>query len=491
MLRKISILSLIAAFLMVSSCGKKDDDPFFWLLLGGDEATDTVTAPDQGETDVGETDGSDVTGEESTEVTVTVNDVTEVVDESKPFDMNTTKTVEVDLTVEDQNGPLSPVVIRITDTSGTTEDLLFQVVTDANGSGTGEFTIPSNLETVTIEITVGDTVLYTDTVDISNITGIIRVVTAEKKVETSGITDSDGDNVPDDNDEFPSDSTRSARILDFEDGQGTMAFEDQYPGKGDADFNDYVLAVESSRDMNAEGHVVSINARYQHIAKGAAFNHAFFLTVPGELPATVTVKRYDEDGNLKSEETYGSTSNIPVLPDSSTTIQQQNVTNEESFTPGHYSLVSIVFDMPADPSVIGAAPFDPYIYISRNKKEIHFPGKVFKNGVDQYLKSDGFPWAIVVPRAWNWPMERNHIDDRGANDGCYPDFDEWYDSHGTEYKDWYQNYDVNCVYPYIESSSGLMGFLKGGLGDNAVIIVTVLIGAAGLMTILLLRKKPA
>lgn len=493
MLKRISILSMIAAFLMAASCGKNEDNPFFWLLLKGDKQTDEAATPGTDSGEAGQAaEETDVSGEDTAQdVTVTINDVTEVINESQPFDMNTTRVVEVELTVEDQSGPLSPAVIRVVDSSGATEDLLFQVVTDANGNGTGEFTIPTSLETVTIQIAVGDNVLYTDVVDVSNLSGIIRVITATETVDTNGIVDSDGDNVPDSQDEFPSDASRSARILDFEDGQGTIAFEDQYPGKGDADFNDYVVSVESSRDLNADGDVVAINARYQHVAKGAAFNHSFFLTVPGNLPATVTVQRYDDEGELKSEETYGSTSNIPVLPDSNTTIEHQNVSNEESFEPGHYAQVSIVFDMPADPSTIGSAPFDPYIYVSKTKKEVHFPGKVFKNGKDEYLKSDGFPWAILVPRAWNWPLEKNHIDDRGENNGCYPDFDDWYESHGTDYRDWYMNYDVNCVYPYIESSSGLMGFLKGGLGGNAVIIVTLLIGAAGLATILVFKKRQA
>ncbi len=495
MFNKISVFLALTAILTVLSCGKSSDNPLAMLLLGGSGGDGELVTPETGVSEGTDTAaGSDAATDEGTTegVTVAVNDVEQVIDESQPFDLSTTKSVNVDLTVNDQNGPLSPALVRITDTSGGSEEVLFQAATGETGKTTGEFTIPDVLDSVKLEIIVGDTVLYSSVVNVSNLAGIIRVVTSNSAVDTSSITDSDEDSVPDTKDEFPSDPTRSARILDFEDGQGTMAFEDQYPGKGDADFNDYVVSVKSSHDVNAQGKVAAINARYQHVAKGAAFNHLFYLNVPGNLSATVTVKVYDPDGVLKDENSYTSTANIPVLPDSSTTIAGQNVTNDDSFVPGYYADVSIVFASPADVSVIGSAPYDPYIYVQKNKKEVHFPGKVFKHGKDLYLNSgDGFPWAIMVPRQWNWPMESRHIDDRGSSNGCYPDFDNWYESHGTQYRDWYANYDANCVYPYIESSSGLLAFLKGSPGNEAVIILTVLIGAVGLGTILLMKKKRA
>ncbi len=542
-------LALLVALFVVTtaSCGKKDDNALWWLLLGGDDNTESTVAPDSADAPASEETTSSDT--ESTETTETSGKITEdqvtvdvqdqpVESSDEPFDMSMTKDIDVNLTVEDQNGPASSVLITIVDDEG---NILFQTVTDLNGIANGDITIPSALENVTIRITVGDDVVYENVIDVSNVAVINRTITIDTVVDTTVSDDNDGDTIRNDSDAYPDDASKATVIKAFPSGSAIVAFEDLYPGKGDADFNDYVVSVSNERDLNADGDVVEIRGTYRHIAKGAGFNHELYLTVPGNLPATVTVRHYSADGVLKSDDVKyksegkhesdddhksegkkksdddhdehdsdhhehgsdhgdhdsdgatGVTSAIQILPDSSTTIEQKNVTNDEYFKPGDYAEVTITFDSPADPQVIGSAPYDLFLYVLNKKKEIHFPGKYFKdNGKDLYINAgDGFPWAILIPQPFNWPLEKNHIDDRGSNYGCYPYFDEWYESNGTEFTDWYETYDANCVYPYIESSSSLTGFLNMGIVSTTVAIATALLGIVGLGTILVLKKKKA
>jgi hypothetical protein len=54
--------------------------------------------------------------------------------------------------------------------------------------------------------------------------------------------DSDGDGVSDQFDDYPDDPLRAFNnFYPSEDGFGTLAFEDLWPGKGDFDFNDMVI----------------------------------------------------------------------------------------------------------------------------------------------------------------------------------------------------------------------------------------------------------
>jgi hypothetical protein len=73
--------------------------------------------------------------------------------------------------------------------------------------------------------------------------------------------DADGDGVPNATDEFPCDGTRaSVSFFPTETSSALLAFEDQWPGATDLDFNDVALRVNFRIERNAAGNAVRVLA---------------------------------------------------------------------------------------------------------------------------------------------------------------------------------------------------------------------------------------
>ena len=89
---------------------------------------------------------------------------------------------------------------------------------------------------------------------------------------------------------------------------------------------------------------------------------------------------------------------------------------------------------------MGTAPYDLYAYVHNTKEELHFPGKYFINNKDKYLDSKGFPWAIIVPGGFQWPLSGENM-----NSG-YPKFNSWSNSFGAYDSDWYKYFNGSKVY---------------------------------------------
>ena len=92
------------------------------------------------------------------------------------------------------------------------------------------------------------------------------------------------------------------------------------------------------------------------------------------------------------------------------------------------------------------APNNPYIYYTNSANiEVHLPGTSHSSGLStldeyasheegetqDYLTSDGFPWATDVQSLWDYPKERSGLD------RAYPGITTWASSSGSLEQTWY------------------------------------------------------
>ncbi|MDX1960489.1 MAG: LruC domain-containing protein, partial [Leptospiraceae bacterium] len=221
-----------------------------------------------------------------------------------------------------------------------------------------------------------------------------------------------------------------------------VAFEDLYPQQGDADFNDYVVRVQNEEDLNSSGKIKRIRGTYEHIAKGAGYNHTLNLKLPEGVTGTYSLKRYNANGTIDIETSGAITSSIELLPDSNTTLSGWNSKATDTFVNGKKVAIELIFDSPMDRTTLGNAPYDLYLKVISTNKEIHFAG-LYKdsNGDEIYLDSNGFPWAIAIPGTWKHPYERTDIRT------SYSLFRPWYESRGNLHGNWYQTPNTQFVFP--------------------------------------------
>jgi LruC domain-containing protein len=196
--------------------------------------------------------------------------------------------------------------------------------------------------------------------------------------------------------------------------------------------------------LDARGEVVRVRGYYQHVAKGAGYNHILRLNLPGVTNANYSLKRLTADDTFE----FQANTNIPqfsgleILPKSNTTISASNTASGQAFVLGKKAELEVILSQPIAKTTLGAVPYDLYIYVLDTKQEIHFAGKYTKtDGTDQYLDAKGFPWAVMIPGNWKWPYERTDVRN------SYSKFQSWYESKGTLDLDWYNSPNSNYVFP--------------------------------------------
>ncbi|MCE9597608.1 MAG: LruC domain-containing protein [Spirochaetia bacterium] len=454
----ITILSI--AQLTLISCGGGKKKAAWWMFLaGGSETAGSATTE---------------TTSSGGEATTTTNDQTGTTD----FSFQTTTTIPVAVTVTDSQGPVEGAVVSVQNPATEPPETLFQAVTDESGNVSGTITVDTTVPTVNVVIDAGGDVV-TQPVSTDHLIGIDRDVAYDGDVTIPTTGDTDGDGIPNDRDDYPDDPSRATKVAI---GQSIIAYEDLYPSAGDADFNDYVIKVTNEEDLNAAGKIVRIRGSYTHVARGAGYTHMLRLKLPGVTGLSFHNKLYKADGTLESDATttFANGNSMQILGTSSGTIAQSNTSSSQTFVSGKRADIEITLDTPATRAQVGAAPYDLYAYVNNTSKEIHFPRKYTNaDGSDVYMDSHGFPWALQVPGTWEWPLESKNIEN------AYAGFRPWYLSNGETNKDWYLTANSSLVF----NAPGLAGYIGKGYAGYTMLLVTALVGAAGLLAVVLIRRK--
>ncbi len=274
--------------------------------------------------------------------------------------------------------------------------------------------------------------------------------------------DKDDDGVIDHNDAYPDDEDKafdsySPGLNTF----GSLAFEDLWPKKGDYDMNDVVVEYNVHTITNIANEVTQLRIRLVPKAFGGSLKNGMgielncaptdiasvsgsalnrgLLTISGngtEAGQAKAVIIAFEDGHKY----IGASAGVLVNTEVGQTV----------YTADTLKLV-IDFATPIPQAQLGYAPFNPFIYINQVRgRELHlknnFPTSLadrtfFGTEADAsnptanaYYQTDtGLPWAIHLPVAFDYPVERTPVP------RAHVKFINWVESAGSTFADWYLN----------------------------------------------------
>ncbi|MFP4470633.1 MAG: LruC domain-containing protein [Bacteroidales bacterium] len=291
----------------------------------------------------------------------------------------------------------------------------------------------------------------------------ITAIDPEPYPDPEPIEDEDGDGVPDDVDDYPTDPDRAFDVYYPAEGEfGTLAFEDLWPSKGDYDFNDMIVDYNVKHVTNAGNAVVDVYGTYKLRAMGAHYKNGFGfqLETTPDMISQIEVT-YEGEAPVQLNPEAGQTKAVLILWNNgfellpaqgggatgvNTTLgipPVDEVTVEFSFTtfPGN----------PVPLADFGIPPYNPFMFINEDRgKEVHLrdheptdlveasyfgtyddasePG----NGI-YYKTSTNLPWAIHLIESFDYPGEKIEII------ATYNHFAEWAESGGAVYSDWYKD----------------------------------------------------
>ena len=274
--------------------------------------------------------------------------------------------------------------------------------------------------------------------------------------------DKDGDGVTDPFDEFPNDPARAfTNYFPGKSGWGTLAFEDQWPDKGDYDLNDLVINYRYAFISNAQNKVVEMEGSYYVTAAGASLENGFGVEFPFS-PSLVKhvsgqrfIKSYIKRTANGLEAGQGKAVIIPFDHSKAAITNPHglfvNTDESQQKVYGDTVTVHLDFNTPITAETLGTAPFNPFLISGRGRGfEVHLPGgtptkladtKLFGVSYDgtnpkeniYYVSKENWPWAIHFMEPFSYPVETKGIHE------AYPHFLDWARSGGKLYPDWYTN----------------------------------------------------
>ncbi len=223
-------------------------------------------------------------------------------------------------------------------------------------------------------------------------------------------------------------------------GFATVAYEDLYPNAGDADYNDLVVNMRVTENYNRNDELISIRMDFVPRARGAGYNHEFISVIDGEVDSVsnisflsqsafngvgyATVRRLSKNGLELSRDTYTDSADLVIFTDTRTalpaaagTFAANTVAGKCMTEPQTTSRVNIIITDPANNKLADRGPVDivnyrPVLHVKNTNKDIDIvdvnPNEIGADGGG--IDSNGYPFGIIVPAQWKWPMERQHIE---------------------------------------------------------------------------------
>ena len=282
------------------------------------------------------------------------------------------------------------------------------------------------------------------------------------------VTDTDGDGINDNGDDYPNDPTKAYKVLSPTYGYQTVAFEDLWPYTGDYDFNDMVVSYKAECGVSPTGEyidaqiIVWLDAAGGSTPLGLALNildvnndiipYNVISSVSGDAMQDPNVNNsvIIFNNRFNAQSTYYTNTSLTEnksIPDSFTfTINFTNTKNGNTVTPTIYKGDVFIFKT------------------SDRTAEIHLPGKpptpyantsLFGTGQDAsdltsgntYRTENGLPWAIEVVtsnKTFKHPLEKEKVSI------AYTSFNTWATSLGTKSSTWYLSPNSSKVFSFGE-----------------------------------------
>ncbi|MFK5856326.1 MAG: LruC domain-containing protein, partial [Bacteroidota bacterium] len=302
-------------------------------------------------------------------------------------------------------------------------------------SSEGVFTVNSTTGLVTFTPANG----YSGAVDIDYEVCDLNNLCAQATINVfiSNGADTDGDGCTDDVDEYPNDPTRCFNNYYPAAGNGTLAYEDLWPGRGDYDFNDLVIDYRFLTVTNGSNMIVETFGTFIVKAFGATLQNGFGFQFANDNISdedVLSVSGYDlqegyislgangiEDGQSKPTIiVYDNAFNImPQVgggigvntdPNQSY-VEPETLDIHITYAQGEYTLAQL--DMPN---------FNPFLIVNMDRGvEVHLPNYTPTDLVDvshfgtfnddsnpatgKYYKTENnLPWAINITEPFNYPI---------------------------------------------------------------------------------------
>lgn len=230
------------------------------------------------------------------------------------------------------------------------------------------------------------------------------------------------------------------------------AFEDRFPNKGDYDFNDAIVAYRVWYSINSRGRAIGLHAVGYLLARGAAYDADWYLRIPvsPSVSGEAVVRNFAADTGAEiTELTYSQSIQGDITLRTFTHLRDllQDPSHEyvntivgTSSVPSPKFTIDITLDQEVSLNHLGPAPFDPFLHVLNTNYEIHQAGfsprlgdsANVRNNKTGFVDQNGYPFALVFPDEWAWPIE---YEDMG---NCYDDFLSYVLSSGTTLNDWYR-----------------------------------------------------
>lgn len=344
---------------------------------------------------------------------------------------------------------------------------LFLISRNAAGQSTGFWSIETagitnNWVTKTIAATMPNGTTSVQVLLWNHIYG--GTIDYDNVIVTGPVTDSDGDGVDDELDEYPNDSERAFNVYypnieDF----GTLAFEDLWPGKGDYDFNDLVIDYQFKQVLNGDNELVEIYMDYVVRAIGASLENGFGIEFPGTSPADIAsisgTNLTESYISLNSNGTEQNQENaVVILFDNAFSMIDTpsggfgvNTSPEAEYVEPVMRQLQVLFANPAPIQEVGFAPFNPFLIVDKTRgREVHLAGNLPTSlhdpayfgewfddtnpAIGKYYQSESnLPWGIDLPTTFQYPIEKVLVTE------AYLKFADWAESGGTLFPDWYKD----------------------------------------------------
>lgn len=227
---------------------------------------------------------------------------------------------------------------------------------------------------------------------------------------------------------------------------GILAFEDNWPYKGDYDLNDVVVKYASELHISYDFDYNSIEETYTFLNNGGKYTNGFGIEYGFDLAALDLSK-----SSVKAVLPGGGTLDVPGFDEQLTKATLMLFTDAKNVPAGTEFRVTLVFQEPQLTWGFLLPPYNPFVTVNDRggeRKEVHLTDhnptpkadqRLFHTGHDlsgngRYYVSDSYyPFALDLSKADNYrmPNEKQRISE------VYPRYDSWAVSNGTKDKDWY------------------------------------------------------
>ena len=227
--------------------------------------------------------------------------------------------------------------------------------------------------------------------------------------------------------------------------KGILAFEDNWPNKGDYDLNDVIVKYNSVLAFNTSNQVLSTEDTFTALWSGASFKNGFAYQMNTDRSNVVTeFENISDTSQGLDRELAKATVNVFT----NALVATENNTKTASYK------IKNTLTTPVDHETFGVAPYNPFIMVhenlGNNRCEVHLVNykptekadmSLFHTGKDlsspnsgvYYVAAGNYPFAIQLVDAEDFSTTETE-----SVDITYSDFIKWVKSNGSEYKDWYK-----------------------------------------------------